>query len=103
MVNKFLEFTAVIFRVLTFLILACVAGYAVYIWWDMASNAVAVGEITFLEFAATLALFFVTIPIAPIYIGVKGNWEPTLLIFAGLIISDVLYVGAKKCEELIIE
>ena len=80
-------------RVLGVLLLVSAVGYTVYVWWGVISN------MEFLEFTAAIVLFFVTIPLSPIYVGVQGNWEPTITIAIEVFVAFILFNFASKCDE----
>ena len=84
------------------LLFGCV--YAMLIWWRV------VTQFKFLLFLGSVILFPITIPLTPIYLGVKGDWEPTgVFVFAVILgfllpaIGSRLYkldltrVGSRPC------
>jgi len=54
-------------------------GYFLYIWWGVIS------KLDFLGFLLGIIFFVFSIPLAPIYIGINGNWEPTLVLVFGFV------------------
>ena len=78
--GKFLLFFGWLLFLLCIPVVIGVGGYAVYIWWGVIEN------LDFLEFSVALVLFFVTIPLAPIYVGIHGNWEPAIYLGVGLFV-----------------
>jgi hypothetical protein len=65
-------------------------SYAVYIWWNLISG------LDFVAFCISIALFFITIPLAPIYLAIEGNWEPLQLIAIGVLIAFVFVFVLEK-------
>ena len=63
----------------------------VSVWWDVLEN------MSFLEFSISLVLFFITIPIAPIYIGIHGNWEPAIYVALGFVVAFFIFGAALWC------
>jgi hypothetical protein len=65
-------------------------SYAVYIWWNL------INGLDFVSFSISIALFFITIPLAPIYLGVEGNWEPLQVMAVGVLIAYVFSFVTEK-------
>lgn len=60
--------------------------YALTIWWRV------IPQFEFWGFMGSVILFPITIPLTPIYLGVKGDWEPTGVFTFGLILGFILIV-----------
>jgi hypothetical protein len=90
-IDKTLRFVGASLMVLCSLSAFVIGGYMVYVWWGVIKN------LGFLEFSISLVLFFITIPIAPIYIGIHGNWEPLKYVALGIVIVAFIYGAAKWC------
>jgi hypothetical protein len=71
---------------MTGLLMLSLAVYTTYIWWGVIS------DLGFIGFAVGLVLFFITIPLAPLYVGSQGDWEPVFYIFCGVILFCLLGV-----------
>lgn len=66
--------------------------YALLVWWGVVSL------LEIVNFVAAMVFFFITIPMAPIYIGIHGDWEPAVLIVLGVILGLVLLsFGLRLC------
>jgi hypothetical protein len=64
-------------------------AYTLYIWWGVIS------DLEFISFILSIFLFFLSIPLSPLYLGVNGNWEPTFLIVIGLVGGTIImFIGA---------
>ena len=48
----------------------------------------------------SVILFPITIPLTPIYLGVKGNWEPTGVFMFAMILGFLLLVIGNKLYKL---
>ncbi len=57
----------------------CSCVYTLYIWWGVIS------DLEFISFIVSIFLFFLSIPLSPLYVGVNGNWEPAVIIIIGLV------------------
>ena len=68
-------------------------SYAVYIWWDLISG------LDFVGFSISIALFFITIPLAPIYVGIEGNREPLQGMVGGVVIAYVFSFITEKIND----
>jgi len=85
-----------IYAILTFLggVLVLVGGltllgtgiYCLYIWWGVVS------ELGFLGLVVAVVFFMITVPLAPIYVGMHDNWEPTIFIILGIVCGLVILV-----------
>lgn len=70
------------------LLFGCV--YVMLIWWRV------IGQFEFWEFIGSVILFPITIPLTPIYLGVKGDWEPTgVFMFTIILGSLLLAIGSR--------
>jgi hypothetical protein len=74
-------------------ILIFVGLYMISVWWGV------LGKLSFLELSISLVLFFITIPIAPIYIGIHGNWEPTTYVVLGFVGAVFIFGVAQWCSD----
>jgi hypothetical protein len=90
-VKKTLGFIGSLLKFISIFILIFVGLYMISVWWDV------IEKLSFLEFSISLVLFFITIPIAPIYIGIHGNWEPLKYVALGIVIVAFIYGAAKWC------
>jgi hypothetical protein len=64
--------------------------YALVVWWRI------IPQFDFWGFMGSVILFPLTIPLAPIYLGVKGDWEPTgVFIFTMILGVLLLKIGSK--------
>mgnify|MGYP006919369695 CR=1 FL=1 len=88
-IDRTLGFTADFLMHLCTLTAVATGGYMIYIWWSVIKN------LDFLEFSIALALFFITIPVAPIYKGIHGDWEPAMYVGLGFVIAAFIYGAAK--------
>ena len=67
--------------------------YALMIWWRT------IPQFEFWGFMGSVVLFPITIPLAPVYLGVKGDWVPTGVFISTLILGLLLLkVGRKLCK-----
>ena len=73
-----------------------ISGYTVFVWWGIVSN------LGFLGFVFAILLFFISIPLAPIYVSVQENWEPIIVIFSDLFSALVSIGIAEYIEENLI-
>ena len=72
-----------------FVVVLCACVYTLYIWWGVIS------DLEFISFILSIFLFFLSIPLSPLYLGVNGNWEPTFLIVIGLVGGTIIiFIGA---------
>jgi hypothetical protein len=90
-IDKTLGFVADSLMVLCILIAVIIGGYMVYVWWGVIKN------LSFLEFSISLVLFFITIPLAPVYIGINGDWEPAIFVGLGFVIIAFIYSAVQWC------
>ena len=90
-VKAFLRFIGSLLQFICIFILIFVGLYWVSVWWDVLEN------MSFLEFSISLVLFFITIPIAPIYIGIHGNWEPLIYVTLGIVVAFFIFLAALWC------
>ena len=79
-IKRALDFVGSTLAYLCILIAVVILGYMVYLWGDILKN------LSFLELAISIGLFIITIPIAPIYIGIHGDWGPAIYILLGFLI-----------------
>ena len=80
-----------------FVVGLCACAYTLYIWWGVIS------DLEFVSFILSIFLFFLSIPLSPLYLGVNGNWEPTFLIVIGLVGGTIIMfigVGINSYSEL---
>ena len=68
--------------------------YAMLIWWRV------IAQFEFWKFMGSVILFPITIPLTPIYLGVKGNWEPTGVFMFAMILGFLLLVIGNKLYKL---
>jgi hypothetical protein len=93
--NKILGFIRDSLVVLCILVGIGIGGYMVYVWWGV------IKTMGFLKFSISLVLFFITIPIAPIYVGINGNWEPAIYVGVGLFCVASIFIIAMWFDEQI--
>ena len=67
-----------------FVVGLCACAYTLYIWWGVIS------DLEFISFILSIFLFFLSIPLSPLYLGVNGNWQPTFLIVIGLVGGTII-------------
>ncbi len=66
----------------------CSCVYTLYIWWGVIS------DLEFISFILSIFLFFLSIPLSPLYVGVNGNWEPAVIIIIGLVGGGIIaFIG----------
>jgi len=64
--------------------------YALMIWWRT------IPQFEFWGFMGSVVLFPITIPLAPIYLGTQGDWEPTGVFISTMFLGLLfLKVGRK--------
>jgi hypothetical protein len=76
------------------LILLFAGVYALTMWWRI------IPHFGFWEFMGSVILFPITIPLTPIYLGVKGDWEPTGVFIFGMILGLLLIVIGGRLYKL---
>jgi hypothetical protein len=73
-----------------FVVGLCACAYALYIWWGVIS------DLEFISFILSIFLFFLSIPLSPLYLGVNGNWESAVIIIIGLVVGTIIvFIGAR--------
>ena len=90
-IDRTLGFTADSLMLLCTLTALATGGYMIYIWWGVIKN------LGFLEFSISLVLFFITIPVAPIYVGVDGDWWPSIYVASGVFFVVLIYRAVQWC------
>ncbi len=90
-IDKTLGFVADVLWSLSILIAVVIGGYMIYIWWGVIKN------LGFLEFSISLVLFFITIPVAPIYIGIDGDWGPAIYVALGVFFVVLFFRAGMWC------
>lgn len=64
--------------------------YALMIWWRT------IPQFDFWGFMGSVILFPITIPLAPIYLGVNGDWGPTVVFIFTMVLGGLLLkIGSK--------
>ena len=72
-----------------FVVGLCACAYTLYIWWGVIS------DLEFISFILSIFLFFLSIPLSPLYLGVNGNWESAVIIIIGLVVGTIIvFIGA---------
>ncbi len=64
--------------------------YAILIWWRV------IPHYGFWGFMGSVILFPITIPLTPIYLGVKGDWEPAGVFIFGMILGFLLILIGRR-------
>lgn len=90
-IDKTLRFVGASLMVLCSLSAFVIGGYMVYVWWGVIKN------LGFLEFSISLVLFFITIPVAPIYVGIDGDWWPAIYVTLGIVVVFFSFLAALWC------
>lgn len=66
--------------------LLCAGIYTLYIWWGVVS------KLEFLGLAVAAVFFAITVPLAPIYVGMQGDWGPTIIIILGIFCGGLVLI-----------
>jgi hypothetical protein len=90
-IDKTLGSVANVLLFLSILIAVVIGGYMIYVWWGVIKN------LGFLEFSISLVLFLITIPVAPIYVGIDGDWGPAIYVALGVFFVVLFFRAAMWC------